>query len=395
MAHYELSCGTQVAPLKLFVYGVEGIGKSTLAAELPSPVFIDMEGGTNQLPVARLPRPSSWTMLLDEVRAVRDGEVPCSTLVIDTADAAERMCVSHVCASQGKGGIEDFGYGRGYTFAKEEFGKLLDLLTEVTERGRNTCLLGHARLDKFERPDESGAYDRFSPKLIDTKKASVSAMVKEWADMVLFCDYKIYVTTDKSGKAKASGGARVIRTTHNPCWDAKNRFGLPDELPMTLGTLPPELAAAIPDMAAGAQTTQVAGKTPAPTTSATTPAPTPAPTPHPATSPAMAEVDARLSSMEADVARMGEMAAKPKPTTGTDDGGYERPDYPERMSALADLMERSHVTDAELRRAVGQTGNFPETCAATDWEQGFVDYLVAGWDKMLRRIETNRVVPFD
>ncbi len=88
MARYELSCGIREVPLKMLVYGVEGIGKSTLAAEMPSPVWIDAEGGTNQLPVARLPRPTSWAMLLDEVRAVRDGEVPCSTLVVDTADAA-------------------------------------------------------------------------------------------------------------------------------------------------------------------------------------------------------------------------------------------------------------------------------------------------------------------
>ena len=61
------------------------------------------------------------------------------------------------------------------------------------------------------------------------------------------------------------------------------------------------------------------------------------------------------------------------------------------MSALADLMERDRVTDAELRHAVGQTGNFPESCLATDYEQEFVDYLVSGWDRMLRRVEANRV----
>lgn len=388
MARYELDCGVKRTALRLVVYGTEGIGKSTLAAELPSPVWIDVEGGTNQLPVSRLPRPTSWSMLLDEARAVRDGDVPCSTLVVDTADAAEALCSQALCSKRGWESIEDAGYGKGYTQLMESFGKLLDLLSEVVEHGRNVCLVSHAIMRKFERPDESGAYDRFELKL--TKK--VAPMVKEWADMLLFCDYKTYVTTDKNGKAKASGGARVIRTTHNPCWDAKNRFGLPDKLPMPLGALPPELAAAVPDMAAGVQMTQSADKAPAPAT-ATAPAPKPT-MPQPTTSPAMAEVDARLSSMEADVARMS--GKRSKPTTGASASGYERPDYPQRMSALADLMARDHVTDAELRHAVGQTGNFPESCAATDWEQGFVDYLVAGWDKMLQRIAANRVdVPFD
>lgn len=381
MSRYQLECGVKKATLKIVVYGPEGLGKSTLCAELPSPVFIDIENGTNQLPVARLPRPTSWQMLMDEIREVRDGAIPCSTLVIDTADAAETLCIKHLCAKNGWDGIEGISYGKGYTYLAEEFGRLLDLLTEVVERGRNVCLVSHATMRKFERPDEQGAYDRFELKL--TKK--VAPMVKEWADMLLFCDYKTYVTTDKSGKAKASGGARVIRTTHNPCWDAKNRFGLPGELPMALGVLSPELKAAIPDMAAGS---------PAPTTSIAAAAPAPKSAAQPAASPAMTEVDARIASMEADVARMS--GKRSKPTTGASASGYERPDYPQRMSALADLMARDHVTDAELRRAVGQTGNFPETCAATDWEQGFVDYLVAGWDKMLRRIAANRVdVPFD
>ena len=387
MARYELDCGVKRTALRLVVYGTEGIGKSTLAAELPSPVWIDVEGGTNQLPVSRLPRPTSWSMLLDEVRAVRDGDVPCSTLVVDTADAAEALCIAHLCAKNNWDGIEGISYGKGYTYLAEEFGRLLDLLTEVVEHGRNVCLVSHAIMRKFERPDESGAYDRFELKL--TKK--VAPMGKEWADMLLFCDYKTYVTTDKNGKAKASGGARVIRTTHNPCWDAKNRFGLPDELPMPLGTLPPELAAVVPDMQG------TAGAKPAPATSKAG-APKAA-SPAPATPRAMAEVDERLARMEADVAKMQTATAAQEATEGDAQEPattYERPGYPQRMSALADLMARDHVTDAELRHAVGQTGNFPESCAATDWEQGFVDYLVAGWDKMLRRIAANRVdVPFD
>ncbi|WP_072500341.1 ATP-binding protein [Olsenella phocaeensis] len=356
MPRYELSCGVKQTALKILVYGPEGLGKSTLAAEFPSPVFIDVEGGTNQLPVARLPRPTSWEMLLDEVRATRDGDVPsCSTLVVDTADAAEKLCVSHLCAKHGWDGIEGISYGKGYTYLMEEFGKLLDLLSEVSERGRNVTLVSHAAMRKFERPDESGAYDRFELKL--TKK--VAPMAKEWADMVLFCDYKTRIIKDKSGKAKATGGSRVIRTSHNPCWDAKNRFGFPEELPLELGKLPTELAEVIPDLMAETATE----KKPAPKQS-----------------------------------KSAKKAAKPKgQAAGTPAGdAYERPGYPARMSALADLMERDQVTDAELRQAVGQTGNFPEECDPVDYEQGYVDFLVSNWAPMLARVKDNRVdVPFD
>ena len=207
MPRYELECGVVQTALKVVVYGPEGLGKSTLGAEFPSAVFIDVENGTKQLPVARLPRPSSWSMLMDEVREARDGNVPCSTLVVDTADAAEALCIAHLCAKNGWDGIEGISYGKGYTYLAEEFGRLLDLLTEVVEHGTNVLVISHAIMRKFERPDESGAFDRFELKL--SKK--VAPMVKEWADMVLFCDYKTYVTVGKDGKARASGGSRVIR----------------------------------------------------------------------------------------------------------------------------------------------------------------------------------------
>lgn len=366
MSKYELECGTRRTALRIVVYGPEGIGKSTLAAEMPQPVWLDVEGGTNQLPVARMPRPTSWSMLTDEVRAVRDGEVPCSTLVVDTADAAEALCTRAVCAAHGWQGVEDAGYGKGYTYLAEEFGKLLDALGEVVDGGTNVVVVSHAIMRKFERPDESGAFDRFELKL--SKK--VAPMVKEWADMVLFCDYKTYVTVGKDGKAKASGGSRVIRTTHNPCWDAKNRFGLPDELPMRLGELPPELAAVVPDMRAGAGAAAKAAQ-PQPTA-------TPAPAPE-----ATQAQDEHMASIERDMARLSRTTAKAVEVDPRDS-------YPAGFRALVDLMRRDGVLDYELRRVVGKSGNFPETCAVADYEQGFVDYLVSQWPTMLRRVEEER-----
>lgn len=380
MGRYELECGTRRTALRIVVYGPEGIGKSTLAAEMPQPVWLDVEGGTNQLPVARMPRPTSWAMLMDEVRAVRDGEVPCSTLVVDTADAAEALCTRAVCAAHDWQGVEDAGYGKGYTYLSEEFGKLLDALGEVVDGGTNVVVVSHAIMRKFERPDESGAFDRFELKL--SKK--VAPMVKEWADMVLFCDYKTYVTMSKDGKARASGGSRVIRTTHNPCWDAKNRFGLPDEMPMRLGELPPELAAVVPDMRAGA--------TPAPAPVTQAAQQTPQPRPAPAT-----EADGHMASIERDMERLSQAAApkavvegKAAPAAAR---GFEvdpRDSYPAGFRALTDLMRRDGVLDGELRRVVGRSGNFPETCAVADYEQGFVDYLVSQWPTMLRRVEEER-----
>lgn len=106
----EIIRGKQPGAQKVVLYGPEGIGKSTFASKFPDPLYIDTEGSTRHMDVARLPRPTSWTMLLEEVKQVRDSPGACGTLVIDTLDWAEQLCIKHVCDKSQKSGIEDFGY---------------------------------------------------------------------------------------------------------------------------------------------------------------------------------------------------------------------------------------------------------------------------------------------
>lgn len=218
---------------KCVVYGPEGIGKSTLASRFPEAVFIDTEGSTKEMDVARTETPASWAMLLEQVKYFIGHPEELKTLVIDTADWAEQLCTSEICARYQKSGIEDFGYGKGYVFLQEEFGRLLNLLTDLADKkGIHVVLTAHAKMRKFEQPDEMGAYDRWEMKL----SKQVAPMVKEWADMVLFANYKTFVVNvdgqgAQKGKNKVQGGKRVMYTTHHSCWDAKNRYGLADEVP--------------------------------------------------------------------------------------------------------------------------------------------------------------------
>lgn len=213
---------------KVVIDGPEGIGKSTLASMFPDPVFIDTEGSTKELDVARYPTPSSWNDIITDVEDCA-AEAPCKTLVIDTADWAEQLCIKAVCQKNGVGGVEDFGYGKGYVYVSEEFSKLLRACDKCIEAGINVVFTAHAQMRKFEQPDEMGAYDRWELKL--SKKCA--PLLKEWADMVLFCNYKTTVITDsKTQSKKATGGQRVMYTSHHPCWDAKNRYGLPDQMEM-------------------------------------------------------------------------------------------------------------------------------------------------------------------
>lgn len=211
---------------RVVIYGSEGIGKTTLAAQFPDPLFIDTEGGTAHMDVRRIDRPATWSELLSIVDEVLVTPDVCKTLVIDTADWAEYLCVEHLCKQYNQKGIESFGYGKGYTYLGEEFNKFCRKLEKIKDSGRHVVITAHAKMRKFEQPDEMGAYDRWEMKL----SKQVMPIVKEWADILLFLNYKTYVVTTETNTKKAQGGKRVMYANHHPCWDAKNRYGLPDEM---------------------------------------------------------------------------------------------------------------------------------------------------------------------
>jgi len=260
---------------KVVVYGPEGIGKSTFAAQFPDAIIIDVEGSTASMDVARL-EPKSWSELLSNVKDITAGlvDVPCRTLVIDTADWAETLCAESVCAQKHWDSLSSPGYGTGYRVAWEEFGKLMNELSTTVDKGINVVITAHAAMRKFEQPDEAGSYDRWEMKLQNSPKANIAAMVKEWADMVLFINYKTIVADkDKQGKGKAQGGRRVMYTEHHPCWDAKNRYGLPAMMDFSYEGIRPIIEGQAP------------------------PKPAPAPTPTPAPVPAAPKVETAKSDM--------------------------------------------------------------------------------------------------
>lgn len=379
MAKYSILTGTIPAPVKVVLYGPEGIGKSTFASQFPDPVFIDTEGGTKRLNVARLPAPTSWQMLMDEVAEVARGNVPCGTLVIDTADWAERLCIDTVCARFKVKGIEDFGYGKGYTYAKEEFARLLDALGDVLAAGKHVVVTAHAQISRFEQPDAVGSYDRWTMK---TSK-QVAPLLREWCDMLLFANYKTVVEKSGAGanaKNKASGGKRVLYTTHNPCWDAKNRFGLPDEVPFEFASIAACITPANPtpgQMPAPSASPNAAIAAPARTSTAKPTAPAPAP----AERPVMVEDDPPAPTLQQMAAE-----AQPKIAAELDALGYP--------AALRDLMAANNVDDAMLRHAVFQRGCYPEAMPVDQYAPELVANIVGKWPQWLDFIKENSDIPF-
>ena len=356
MSKYKITGGVMPAPLKVVLYGVEGIGKSSFAARFPQPVFIDTEGGTGRLDVRRLPAPDSWQMLLEEAAAAADGQVPCQTLVLDTADWAEKLCMAGVCARFKVKGIEDIGYGKGYTYVKEDFARLLDALDKVVAAGRHVVVVAHAAVAKFEQPDAVGSYDRWGMK---TSK-QVAPLLREWCDMLLFANYKTVVEKSGAGpsaKNKASGARRVLYTTHNACWDAKNRFGLPDEVPFDY-----ESIRAIVE----SSTVKAPSPAPAPTQKA-------APRPEPKAAPAPALAAQRDAARQSIAARLDALG------------------WP---AALRDLAAADGIDDEMLRHGVFQRGCLPEDMPVKDYPADFIENLVDKWPQWAAFIKENADIPF-
>lgn len=376
---------------KVCVYGPEGIGKSTFAAQFPDPLFIDTEGSTNHMDVARLPKPSSWTMLLSNIADVKNTPGCCKTLVVDTIDWAEQLCVAHVCATGGKKGIEDFGYGKGYVYVKEEIGRFLNLLSDVIDVGINVVLTAHAQIRKFELPDECGSYDRYELKLGNKTGGATSQLVKEWADMVLFSNYKQYVV-EVNEKKKAQGGSRVMHTEHHPCWDAKNRCNLKPELPFDFAYIAQCIPAAVEPAHAGKAPMQEKASKPEPKKEATAPVQSP--------------VQQLVQEMrtEGKEAPPPEPAAKAEPEPAAKKvNPPSNPVSAKIPKALADLMAKNGIDDKhpngvevkEIQQVVALRGYYPHDTPIDKYDSGFVEgVLVGAWDQVLAMIIDNRNLPY-
>ena len=212
------------------IYGTEGVGKTTFASKADSAVFIDTEGSTTHMNVARFDPPTDLNDVITDIKYAAGHPEEIRTLVIDTVDSLEKLIFRAVCNDKGIKNIEDLGYGKGYTYARQKMQEILEELDKVKAAGIHVILVCHSMIRKFELPDEMGSYDRYMLKL---NEKNIAPLVKEWADMLLFVNYRTDIVTDTDGKTKKGKGGqkRIMYANHSACWDAKNRFGLPDEMP--------------------------------------------------------------------------------------------------------------------------------------------------------------------
>jgi hypothetical protein len=222
----KITKGKQQRAQRVVLYGVESVGKSTFAAKFPKPLFLDIEGGTSHLDVDRC-EINSWKQLTDALAEAKATDY--KTIVIDSADWAERLCVEDLLATSKKTSIEDFGFGKGWVMVAERMSRMLSSIDQLIDSGKNVVMIAHSKIVRFEAPDALAAYDRYELKL--SKQSS--PLLKEFADELWFLRFKTKVSTSDSGKGKGIGGKeRIILTTHSAAYDAKTRSGLAEELPL-------------------------------------------------------------------------------------------------------------------------------------------------------------------
>lgn len=347
----NITKGKRHRAVKTVVYGPEGIGKSTFASHFPATLFIDVEGSTDQLDVARMDKPSSYTFLKNQIDYILSNPHVCKTIIIDTVDWAEQLIVDDICATHQVKGVEDFGYGKGYIYLKEEVARFLHKLDDLIDKGINVTLLAHSQVKKFDQPDELGSYDRWELKLGQKTSSSTAPLVKEWADMILFANFKTHVTQmDKDGKKfKAQGHRRVMYTSHSACFDAKNRYGLSEELTFDFK----EIEHIFKNEGKSVENLKDVNIAPEP------------------------EQKPAFKTEE-----IGSVSLEDK------ENPFPKDDIPD---ALFDLMMANNVTDYEIRQAVSDRKYYTIDTPISKYGDEFINgVLIAAWDKVLEMVKQNR-----
>lgn len=229
--------GRITKPLRVVLYGPEGIGKTTFGVDAPEPVVMGAENGTESFDVFRIPTDQlrSWHDVKEWLQELAKPGANYGSLVVDTLDWLEPLIWDHVARANNKPNIAKIGYGDGYKFALGLWREFLSLLDQVrNQRNMWIVLLAHAKVTKLSDPRLDRDIHRWTLKIHDDPKASASDVVKEWADVVLFANFDDHARGQgKYDKRGAGSGRRLIYTQRTVAYDAKNRQNLPAQMELS------------------------------------------------------------------------------------------------------------------------------------------------------------------
>lgn len=220
-----------IAAPRVVIYGVEGIGKSTFAAGAPKPIFICTEDGLGSLEVDHFPLATSTSDVMEAIGTLYEEAHDFGTVVIDSLDWLENIIWKEIESTHD---AKDLAYGKGAVLAADKWREILAGLNALrNDKSMAVVLIAHTTIKRFDSP-ETEPYDRYMLKLQDR----ASSLVREWADAVLFANYKTIVRKDDVGFNKTvargvSTGERLLFTAERPAYQAKNRYSLPESISLS------------------------------------------------------------------------------------------------------------------------------------------------------------------
>lgn len=225
-------------PQKILLYSVQGLGKTTFAATFEKPIIVRTEDGAGAIDAPTFPDLVATFSDMESAITALHGEHDFKTVVLDSLDwleplVWEKQIASAPVTEKGKEvkTIEDYGFGKGYSMSLNWWRYLMGGFDSLRlTRGMNIVLIAHSEVKRYDSP-ETDPYDRYGIKL----HKGAFALWQEWADMVLFCNYKTRTHSADVGFNKEivrgeGSGERVIYTEERPAYLAKNRWGLSPEI---------------------------------------------------------------------------------------------------------------------------------------------------------------------
>jgi hypothetical protein len=221
------------SPPRILTYGVAGVGKTTFATSAPGVVVVPTEDGLGNIKVPHFPLAKGFDAVMEALAALYTEAHDFKTVVVDSVDWLEPLVWQRACKDNGWGSIEEPGYGKGYVAALDLWRQYLEGLNALRdERGMTVIQIAHTDIKRFDSPEHE-PYDRYVIKL----HARAAALLQEHSDVVLFANYRISTVKSDIGFNKKvtralGSGERVLYTAERPAFLAKNRYGLPDMLPL-------------------------------------------------------------------------------------------------------------------------------------------------------------------
>ncbi len=233
--------GKTIHAPRIFMYSTHGIGKSTFAANAPDPIFICTEDGLGSIDTSSFPLAKSSGDVMSAIKTLYTESHDYKSVVLDSADWLESILQHEI---ESKHDAKDLAYGKGALLLADRWREVLDGFNALrNNKNMVVIIIGHCEIKRFDSP-EVEPYDRYQPKL----QSRASALLQEWADAVLFANYRTLVKKDEVGFNKQvnrgiTTGERLLYTHETPAYLAKNRYNLPASLPLDWNAFANALAA--------------------------------------------------------------------------------------------------------------------------------------------------------